>query len=332
VSTLLLVLGLLAVFAGLAALLGMAALTVADHDPQQSRMRRRMSIYTLTGRQAKTGSTAPPTVLGTSNVARSAVELAGRVTARGDVEDVLATRLDAAGLPLKAPEWMLIHVGSTIGLALLLLLLSGGGLVATLIGAAIGGLVPWAFLRQREHKRRGAFLAALPDTLQMLAGTLSTGYSLPQAVDAVVREAPEPMSTELGRALVDARLGVPLEDALEAVAVRMASVDFGWVVMAIRVQREVGGNLAEVLTTVATTLRDRERLRRQVEVLSAEGRLSAWILGSLPVMFVLYLAIMRPDYLAVLYTTPLGWAMILLAVAFFTGGVFWLRRVVTVEV
>jgi tight adherence protein B len=89
----------------------------------------------------------------------------------------------------------------------------------------------------------------------------------------------------------------------------MQSVDFSWVVMAIRIQREVGGNLAEVLSTVAATMRERERLRRQVEVLSAEGRLSAWILGGLPIMFAIYLSLARPEYLRPLYTTLLGWVL-----------------------
>ena len=97
------------------------------------------------------------------------------------------------------------------------------------------------------------------------------------------------MASELNRALVEARLGVPIEDALETVGKRMDSVDFAWVVMAIRIQRDVGGNLAEVLTGVAATMRERERLRRQVQVLSAEGRLSAVILGAMPILFAAYL-------------------------------------------
>ena len=141
-------------------------------------------------------------------------------------------------------------------------------------------------------------MAALPDTLQLMAGSLSAGYSMPQAVDTVVREGKGPISTEFNRALVETRLGVELEDALDGIAERMQSVDFAWVVMAIRIQREVGGNLAEVLTTVSATLRERERLRRQVQVLSAEGRLSAWILGLLPIVFAFYLVLVRPEYLA----------------------------------
>jgi tight adherence protein B len=123
-----------------------------------------------------------------------------------------------------------------------------------------------------------------------------------------------------------------MEDALETVARRMDSVDFAWVVMAIKIQREVGGNLAEVLSNVAATMRERERLRRQVEVLSAEGRLSAVILGALPVVFALYLALTRPEYLSYLVTTSLGILMLVGGVVLLIAGAFWLRKVVKVEV
>jgi tight adherence protein B len=155
---------------------------------------------------------------------------------------------------------------------------------------------------------------------------------MPQALDTVVREGQQPMTGEFNRALVEARLGVPIEDALEGVGRRMQSKDFAWVVMAIRIQREVGGNLAEILTTVAATLRERERLRRQVQVLSAEGRLSAWILGALPPVFTLYLILSRPDYLRPLVTQPLGWLLVITGATLLTVGVLWMRKAVKVEV
>jgi tight adherence protein B len=165
-----------------------------------------------------------------------------------------------------------------------------------------------------------------------LAGSIAAGYSLPQAIDTVVRESEAPMAAELNRALIEARLGVPIEDALETIGVRMDSVDFAWVVMALRIQRDVGGNLAEVLTTVAATMRERERLRRQVDVLSAEGRLSAIILGALPLLFVTYLIFARPEYIGVLVTTPLGILMVVTGVVLMIIGAFWLRKVVKVVV
>jgi tight adherence protein B len=153
-----------------------------------------------------------------------------------------------------------------------------------------------------------------------------------QAIDTVVREGQQPITGEFNRALIEARLGVPIEDALDGVATRMQSKDFAWVVMAVRIQREVGGNLAELLTTVAGTLRERERLRRQVRVLSAEGRLSAWILGILPPGFSLYLLLVRPQYLRPLVTDPLGWLMLSVGVLLLVVGAAWMNKAVKVEV
>ncbi len=305
----------------------------AGTDPERGRssgVRRRLSIYTLGGRTpVKEQET---TVLGDTQVARSAVEFAGRVVAQRDFESTLGAKLEAAAVPLKPAEWLLIHVGITLGAGLVAFLLTNGRVLMTLIALVLGVVLPWSYLSYKAGKRRKEFMAALPDTLQLMAGSLSAGYSMPQAVDTVVREGKPPISTEFNRALVETRLGVDLEDALDGIAQRMESVDFEWVVMAIRIQREVGGNLAEVLTTVSATLRERERLRRQVQVLSAEGRLSAWILGLLPAVFALYLVLVRPEYLQPLFTTAFGWLMVGTGVVLLTVGGLWLRKVVKVEV
>jgi tight adherence protein B len=319
-----------ALFLGLLIIL-LIALSTVRPDDKSGRLRRRLSLYTLAGRQpVKHEETT--TVLGGSQVARSAVEFAGRVARQRDFEAALDLRLEAAGLPLRAAEWMLIHLGIAIGLAILALLLSGGGILPTVLGLLLGLGLPWGYLLFKESRRTAAFLAQLPDTLQLTAGSLSAGYSMAQAIDTVVRENQQPMSGELNRALVEARLGVPLEDALEGIAERMRSKDFAWVVMAIRIQREVGGNLAELLTTVSGTLRERERLRRQVQVLSAEGRLSAWILGLLPIVFTLYLALVRPSYLKPLFSEALGWLMLSAGATLLVVGALWLRKAVKVEV
>ncbi len=140
-------------------------------------------------------------------------------------------------------------------------------------------MVPWIYLGFKRKRRRKAFNSCLPDTLQLMSGSLSAGLSLAQSVDTVVREGTEPISSEYKRVLIETRLGVGLEDALEGVAERYDSKDFHWVVMAINIQRQVGGNLAELLDTVAATMREREYMRRQVAALAAEGKLSAWVLG-----------------------------------------------------
>jgi tight adherence protein B len=320
-----------ALFLGLLILLVSTVRSIDRSAERQGRVRRRLSLYTLTGR-APEQEQPRTTALGSSPVARSAVELAGRVAQQRDFEATLALRLEAAGVPLRVAEWMLIHIGVAVGLSMLLLLVSGGGILATTAGLVVGLGLPWLYLRVKETRRTSAFLALLPDTLQMVAGSLSAGFSMPQAMDTVVREGQQPISGEFNRALVEARLGVPVEEALDGVAQRMKSKDFGWVVMAIKIQREVGGNLAELLTTVAATLRERERLRRQVKALSAEGRLSAWILGILPLAFTLYLLLTRADYLKPLWTTSMGVFFMGVGVVLLVVGALWMRKAVAVEV
>jgi tight adherence protein B len=317
---------------GFFGLLAVAFLSSDRENQTSGRIRRRLSRYSLTSRAEPQPAVATSGALGQSQVARSAVELAGRVVQSRDLDTGLGSKLEAAGIPLKPAEWMIIHLGIAILAGLAMALLTGFGLLATLLGLAVGLIVPFLYLSLKEGRRKSVFASQLPETLQLLAGSLAAGYSLPQAVDTVVRESSGPMALELNRAIVEARLGVPIEDALETVARRMDSVDFEWVVMAIRIQREVGGNLAEVLTNVAATMRERERLRRQVDVLSAEGRLSAIILGALPLLFVVYLVLVRPEYIGLLITNPLGIVLIVVGVVLLIAGGFWLRKIVNVEV
>jgi tight adherence protein B len=333
---LLLAVALLCVFVGLTVLtLFVLGLATRSQRPEE-RIRRRLVPYTVIGRPAVPPAPlpvpVPHTALSDSAMARSAVGLAERVMQRRGLNTAIDGRLEAAGLPLRTAEWGLLHVGAAVGGGVLLLLLSGGSLPATVFGLAIGLLGPWAFLLIHQGRREARFLSQLPDTLQLLAGSLQAGYSLPQALDTVIREGEPPMSAEFNRALTETRLGLSVEDALEGIANRMSNRDFSWVVMAIRVQREVGGNLAELLTTVGDTLRERERLRRQVRVLSSEGRLSGWVLGLLPVVFGTYLVVVRPEYVRVLWTTDLGLLMLLCALVLLAVGTFWITRAVKVEV
>ena len=325
-----LVIGIGAVFVGLLALFVLLAFNAKLLDTRDTRMRRRLSFYTLTGRNTRTEP--QPTALGDNSVTRSAVQIAGRLVVSRDFDARLGRRLEAAGVPLRPAEWLVVQAASAGGLGVLFLLLGGGTAVAAILGVLIGIGGPIGYLVIRESRRSTAFLEQLPDTLQLIAGSISVGHSLAQAMDAVVREDIQPVSVEFNRALVETRLGMPVEDALEGISTRMVSQDFAWVVMAIRIHREVGGNLAEILTTVAATIRERERLRRQVRGLSAEGRLSAWILGALPPIFATYLILVRPTYVKPLFTDPLGVTMLGIMIVLMIAGVVWLRRVVRVEV
>jgi tight adherence protein B len=248
------------------------------------------------------------------------------------LEAKIAARLEGAGNPLKPAEWLLLHTGIFIGAGVVGLLLGGGSLVLGLLFLVAGAFLPWVWLGLKRNRRRKAFNSSLPDTLQLMSGSLSAGLSLAQSVDTVVREGNEPISSEFKRVLVETRLGVSLEDALEGVAQRYESKDFHWVVMAINIQRQVGGNLAELLDTVAGTMREREYMRRQVAALAAEGKLSAWVLGGLPPAFMVYLILAKREYVMPMFTEPMGWVMLGGAVFWLSVGIFWMSRLVKVEV
>lgn len=271
-------------------------------------------------------------VLGQSAIARSALELAGRVVQRQGLEERTAMRLDRAQVPLRPAEWLVVRVGAIAAAFAVFSVLSGSVLWGLLLGAVVGWAATAAWLSFKAGRRLKRFAQALPEALTLIAGSLSTGYSLPQALDAVVREGSQPMAGELGRALAQARLGVPIENALDDVAQRMDSRDFAWAVMAIRIQRDVGGNLSEVLRTAAATLRERAALRRQVSALSAEGRLSAYVLVGLPISMAIYMFTFRRVYIRPLYTQGLGIAMLTGAIVLVIAGSLWMRKLVQVEV
>jgi tight adherence protein B len=248
------------------------------------------------------------------------------------LEARIEQRLEAGGSALKSSEWLLIHGAITIVAGLAGALVGGGDLFTIILLLALGAVIPWMWLGRKRKTRLKKFNAGLADTLQLMAGSLSAGMSMAQSMDTVVKEGNEPIAGEFKRALIESRLGVPLEATLEGIAARTESQDFAWVVMAIRIQRQVGGNLAELLTTVAATMREREYLRRQVLSLSAEGRLSAYILFALPVGMLLYMITLRRSYVMPLFTEPLGLMLCALASFLLAMGWFAMSRIVKVEV
>jgi tight adherence protein B len=318
--------GILLLFGGLALLLSFGA--VHFRPKSATPMQQQLSLYTVHG--MKRAQPKGPQGEGV-DIKGAAVQLADKMVVP-DLEDKIAKKLEAGGLKLKPAEWLLLHGGVIIGAPLVSVLLFGPNPIVIVLFMLLGLFLPFFYLSFKASRRIKNFNGGLAETLQIIAGGLQAGLSLSQAIDTVVKEGAEPIASEFQKAIIEQRLGVEIEDSLEAVAERMESIDFKWVVMAIRIQREVGGNLAELLLTVSATLREREYLRRQVAVLSAEGRLSAWILGGLPPFFVAYLALTRPTYVAPMFHTHLGWILCGVGITSMTIGAFWLKKAVKVEV
>jgi tight adherence protein B len=273
----------------------------------------------------------PETGLAKTALIQRAVELTEQVAADRGVLARAETALERANLPLRAGEALFFY-GAIVVVVTVLALAVTGSIIGGLIFGLLAALLPVAVVNFMARRRRNVFMAQLPDTLQLLSGTLRAGYSLMQGVEAVSQEVDDPMGLELRRVVTEARLGRPLEDALDGTAERMGSPDFAWAVMAIRIQREVGGNLAELLLTVAETMIARERLRRDIRALTAEGRISALVLGLLPGLLGLAIWIINPDYVGRLFETTAGNIMLGVALVSMAIGFFWMKKIIDIEI
>ena len=212
---------------------------------------------------------ATPTAISAQLVSMGDKVMSGRESTTRTME-----LMDRADLPWRAGEWFVLRLLAVVIAAIGGFVLFGShqiigvilGLVARVHRAAGDPALP-------GQTPRAKFEAALPDVLMLVATSLASGFSLLQALDSVAKDAPEPAAKEFSRALAEARIGSDVSDALDHMGARMDSQNMRWTTMAIRIQREVGGNLAETLRTTAATLREREMLKRQVKTLSAEGKL-----------------------------------------------------------
>lgn len=252
-----------------------------------------------------------------------------QVAQRGLTSGVNAA-LEQANIPLSPGEAITAAFGIAIIAGLFGWLYSGaiGGLIFfAIVIALVFGLINWAGSRE---KRR--FENQLPDTLTLLSTSLRAGYSLLQAVEAVAAEAPDPTAREFGRAIAEARLGRSVTEALDGITERTQSKDFEWAVMAIEIQREVGGNLAEVLQTVADTMLQRNRLRGEIRALTAEGRISAFVLGALPFVMGLFLWSTNRDYIQPLFEETFGLIALGVGGVLMAAGIVWLRKIINIDV
>ena len=259
-----------------------------------------------------------------------AKHFATRLADRAGYLERIDKTIDAAGLSWRPGE--VIVASALLGISGFAV---GAAAIAAPVGLVLGliGLVaPAIHIRLKAARRRRAFEKQLPDVLQMMSGALRAGYSIQQALAAVAEDGQSPAGDEFRRATAEIRLGATIDDALRQMALRIGIVDFDWVVMAIEIQREVGGDLAEVLDSIAQTIRERERLRRHISALTAEGRLSGWILGGLPFFMAGMLLIINPEYLATLFESGMGLAMIAGASVLMIFGAFWMRKVIRIEV
>ncbi|MEY2420888.1 MAG: tight adherence protein [Acidimicrobiaceae bacterium] len=266
-----------------------------------------------------------------SPMLRRAIELTANLAERRGALGSVERSLRAADIPMRPAEVIFAY-------CLLALLVPGVSLLLlqsktlVIVSVVVFVLLPPLVLKFVVKRRRKKFVAQLPDTLTTLAGSLRAGRSLGQALEALAREIPAPIGRELRKIVAEIRLGRPMTEALDDAVERIGSPDFKWAVLAIQIQSEVGGNLAELLGRVAETMRGRSRLKGEVKALTAEGRASAVMLTIMPPALGMVMFAVNPAYMKPLFTQTGGHIMLGVSVLMISGGFFWMKKVITIDV
>ena len=241
--------------------------------------------------------------------------------------------LERAGLAFKIREYIIFRIAIALLLAATGMVILGGGALGVLVGLILGGvgyMLPSFYVRMRINREMSKFSKQLEEMLVMVSGSLRAGFGLMQAFELAFEQLQPPMSLELKRLIRDTRMGATLEDALQKMTDRVGNYDFDMIVTAILIQRSVGSNLSEVLDKVAHTIRERARIKGEINTLTSQKKLSGWVVGLLPVGVAGIMFAMSPDYMSVLFTTTAGIALLVRAVILDLIGI--IKRIVSLEV
>lgn len=258
------------------------------------------------------------------------VYLVSRIAAKRGFVELFTLRLERAGMKIRGSEFISIHI-IVLLISSLVIYTFTNNLLLTVVAILLGAIGPFIFIKFKASQRIKKFHEQLPDTLQLIGGSLKAGYSFNQALGMVQDETKPPISDEFKRVLSEIRMGSPEKDALDNMAKRINSEHLDWTVMAINVQREVGGNLAEVMEIIASTIRERDRVMNQIKALTAEGRISAYILIALPIVVGGILSILNREYVSLLVTTKLGLIITAIAFTLMVIGSVWIIKIVRVD-
>jgi tight adherence protein B len=246
--------------------------------------------------------------------------------------DNIATQLARADLKLTVAEYLALQVILVVGGFVGAYILFGRGLLLAIAAAVIGFFAPRFYVGTRKRRRLNQFDDQLSDAITQMSNGLRAGYSVMQAVDSVATELPPPISTEFRRVVQEMQLGVGMEQALANMLRRIGSADLDLMITAVNVQREVGGNLADILDVISYTIRERVRIKGEVRTLTAQGRISAYIISGLPIALALLLMVMNREYVMLLFSNACGLLMVGVGGIFMASGAFALRKITTIEV
>jgi tight adherence protein B len=312
---------------GLTLFLFLVILFGREDEDDPGRFSKRLQAY---GRKGKPENEEKGSFLERIPILNRFTEAAEEEVRKRGLLSGVNSALEQANIPMSPGEAVLAMVG----------LAAVGGVFVAIFNSPLWGLITFGglllifvfLLSYTGSREKRKFENQLPDTLTLMSTSLRAGYSLLQATEAVASEAPNPTAREFGRAIAEARLGMTVTDALNGIVERSQSKDFEWAVMAIDIQREVGGNLAEVLQTVADTMRARNRLKGEIRALTAEGRISALVLGSLPFLLFGFLWVSNRSYLQPLLDSTFGRIAMAVGILLMGAGIWWLKKIVDIEI
>jgi tight adherence protein B len=301
----------------------------------------RLERYAATDKKEGTGEKT-----GLADLVSRSAALAqlNKVVEKRDFGANLLRDLGAADLKLKPSEYIALWVGAIIGVPVVLFLIgfvipSLQHPIILLGGLLLGFIAPRFWLNWRKNGRLKAFNKQLPDTVTLIANALRSGSSFLQAIELVVRESRPPISIEFSRVIREVNLGLPFDLALENMVRRVKSEDFELMATAISIQHQVGGNLAEILDSIAFTIRERIRIQGEIRTLTAQQRLSGYVVGALPVFLFLFIFVAAPTFFSPMFSgppdvlgIPLGIILFAIALMAMGAGFFFIRKIVDIEV
>ncbi len=241
--------------------------------------------------------------------------------------------LAKADLKLTVAEYAAIHLISSVGSFLVgTFILFHGDPIMGIVSGVVGFFFPRIYVNRKQNRRLRDFESQLPDTISLWVNSLRSGYSVMQAMEAIGKESPEPTAGEFRRVVQEVQLGIAMDDSLEHILNRVDSEDLDLIVTAVNIQREVGGNLAEILEVIGHTVRERIKLKGEIRVLTSQGRVTGYLIGGLPIVLALFLMVVNPGYMGGLFENRMcGWPMLGIGLGLIGIGMAVIQRIVDID-
>ncbi len=265
---------------------------------------------------------------------RKALDAIDKAIAKRPFAQRWRTQLARADLKLTVAEFAALHIVSVIGFfGVGYFVLFRGDLIMSIVAGFIGFFFPRIYVSRATSQRLSRFENQLPDTLGLWVNALRSGFSVLQAMEAISRDAPEPTATEFKRVVQEVQLGIDVEDALEHLLARVESDDLDLVVTAVNIQREVGGNLAEILETISHTVRERVKIKGEIRVMTSQGRATGYLISGLPIAVALFLSIIQPNFMNPMFESrTCGWPLLGIGLALIGMGMAAIQKIVNIEI